>query len=164
KKKVVRARFLDGPEPSGKAGEDPRTLLADWLVSAQNPYFARAAVNRLWEYFFGTGLTDPVDEQGEHNPPSHPELLDELAQQFIAHRFDVKYLIRALVATQTYQRTSVSSHPGQDDPHWFARMPVRGLSAEQLFDSLAEATEYEERNPQQSRSPRQQFLARFAHQ
>src|SRR5262249_4942530 len=108
--------------------------------------------------------TEPVDEQGAHNPPSHPELLDELAQQFIAHRFDVKYLIRALVASQAYQRTSVTSHPGQVDPHLFARMPVRGLSAEQLFDSLAEATEYAERHPQQNRSPRQQFLSRFAHQ
>jgi hypothetical protein len=173
RKKVVRARFLDGPEPAWKPGDNPRVVLADWFASAKNPYFARAAVNRLWAYFFGTGLTDPVDEQGAHNPPSHPELLDELARQFADHGFNLKYLIRALVASQAYQRTSVADHPGQDDPRLFARMFIRGLSAEQLFDSLAEATEYQDTssggmfnrfdNPE-NQTPRQKFLARFAHQ
>jgi hypothetical protein len=172
RKKTVRARFLDGPEPTWKAGDNPRAVLADWLVSPKNPYFARAGVNRLWEYFFGTGLIDPVDEQGAHNPPSHPELLDELARQFADHEFDLRYLIRAIVASQAYQRTSIASHPGQDDPHLFARMTIRGLSAEQLFDSLAEATEFQDTSaPYMNRfdnpmnlSPRQQFLSRFSHQ
>src|SRR5262249_30835518 len=95
KKKTVRARFFDGIEPAWKDNDNPRAVLADWLVRADNPFFARAAVNRLWEYFFGTGLTDPVDEQGDHNPPSHPELLDEMARQFADHGFDLKYMIRA---------------------------------------------------------------------
>ncbi len=172
RKKTIRARFLDDAEPNWKASDNPRIVLADWLVSDKNPYFARAAVNRLWAHFFGTGLTDPIDEQGSHNPPSHPELLDELAQQFIAHNFDLKYLIRALVASETYQRSSVADRAGQDDPHLFARMTIRGLSAEQLFDSLAEATEYQDNSPAisnrfanpENRSPRQKFLARFAHQ
>jgi hypothetical protein len=172
KKKTVRARFLDDSEPSWKKNDNPRTVLADWLISNRNPYFARAAVNRLWAYFFGAGLTDPIDEQGEHNPPSHPELLDELAQRFVDHNFDLKYLVRAVVATQAYQRSSVASHPGQDDPRLFARMVIRGLSAEQLFDSLAEATEFQDNSPAitnrfvdpESLTPRQKFLARFAHQ
>jgi hypothetical protein len=172
KKKTVRARFLDDSEPNWKSNDNPRAVLADWLVGDKNPYFARAAINRLWSYFFGIGLTEPIDEQGDHNPPSHPELLDELARQFIAHHFDLKYLIRALVATQAYQRSSLANDPSQDDPRLFARMALRGLSAEQLFDSLAEATEYQDTSPgvvnrfdnPENRSPRQKFLARFAHQ
>jgi hypothetical protein len=170
--KVVRACFLDGSEPVLNAGTNPRTVLADWLTSPVNPYFARAAVNRIWTYLFGTGLTEPMDEQGDHNPPSHPELLDELARQFTAHQYDLKYLLRALVASQAYQRTSVSDHPGQDNPRLFARMAIRGLSAEQLFDSLAEATEYQDGaldapsrfNGPMPLTPRQVFLSRFSHQ
>jgi hypothetical protein len=172
KKRVARARFLDDVEPAWKADDNPRAVLADWVTSGKNPYFARAAVNRLWAYFFGAGLTDPVDEQGAHNPPSHPELLDELARQFVDHQFDLKYLIRSIVSSEAYQRTSAASRSGSDDLRLFARMPVRGLSAEQLFDSLAEATEYQDSGPTftnrfadpASMSPRQRFLARFAHQ
>jgi hypothetical protein len=172
KDKIVRARFLEGPAPIFQAGADPRAVLADWVVSPTNPYFARAGVNRIWSYFFGTGLTDPVDEQGAHNPPSHPQLLEELAGQFADHHFDLKYLIRAIVASQAYQRTSTVDSPVKDDPRLFVRMPVRGLSAEQLFDSLAEVTEFEDMgqgrgnrlNDGTNLTPRQQFLARFSGQ
>src|SRR5262249_35376107 len=150
------------PEPTWKSDDDPRTVLADWLVRADNPFFARAAVNQLWSYFLGTGLVDPMGEQGERNPPSHPELLDELARQFAGHGFDLKYLIRALLASRAYQRTSIAGPADPDDLRLFARMPVRGLSAEQLFDSLAEATEYPNTNRLLDQSHRQQFLSRFA--
>ncbi len=192
KNEVVRARFLQGAEPTFKPGDNSREIMADWLISPTNAFFARAGVNRIWSYFFGIGLIDPVDEMGDHNLPSHPELLDELARQFTDHRYDLKYLIRAIIDSQAYQRTStVSSFPlapvfrgeGQgegssnsssnnEDPRLFGRMNIRGLSAEQLFDSLAEVTEFENTsrgvasrlNNGNNLTPRQQFLARFSHQ
>jgi hypothetical protein len=167
----VFARFLDGSEPRWNADMGTRTVLAQWLTDAKNPYFARAAVNRLWAHFFGIGLIEPVDEVSDTNPPSHPELLDELARQFVAHQFDIKFIIRAITNSQTYQRSSASTDPSQNDPRLFARMAVKGLSPEQFFDSLAEATGFWEESRQAARpdrqppnSPRAQFLAKFSHQ
>ncbi len=143
--RVVQAAFLDGAAPKWKYNTSARATLAEWMTQKDNPYFARAAVNRLWGYFFGTGIIDPVDEMvgGEHTA-SHPELLDELASRFVEHNFDLKYLICALTASRAYQLSSLATHPSQDDPHQFARMPLRGLSAEQLFDSIAQATGYQD--------------------
>jgi hypothetical protein len=168
--KVVQARFLDGAEPRWKARASARETLADWMTSADNPYFARAAVNRLWGYFFGTGLVDPVDDMvGSERVPSHPELLDDLAREFAAHHFDLKFLIRAITTSKTYQLTSARTHPSQDEPQLFARMAVKGLTAEQLFDSLGQATGYQE--PRNNLPPgvvvfgnasaRQEFLTKF---
>jgi len=137
----ITAKFLDGTDLNWKPGSGPRAVLADWIVDPRNQWFARAAVNRMWNYFFGIGLVDPVDGFGlADHPPSHPELLDESTRQFVAHRYDLKFLIRAIVGTSAYQRTSRQTHAGQSDPRLFARMPVRGLSGEQLFESLLEAT------------------------
>ena len=168
-KTTVKAGFPDGSRPAGGSQADPRALLADWVTSADNPHFARAAANRLWAYLFGTGLVEPADEHGGHNPPSHPELLDELARQLALHRFDLKYLLRAIVLSRAYQRSSLATHPGQNDPRLFARMAVRGLSAEQLFDSLAEATEFSGGPSQpfgynRAQTPRNEFIARFVSQ
>jgi hypothetical protein len=167
--RTVQARFLDGVEPTWKDGVDSRVTLADWVTAAENPFFARNAVNRLWEYFFGIGLIEPVDEPSDDNPPCHPELLDELARQFAAHQFDVSFLIRAITASKTYQLTSQVSHPSQNQPRRFARMLVRGLSPEQLFDSLTEAIGWEPGDGERGGRPgvgglassRAEFLARF---
>lgn len=168
---VVEARYLDGSAPEWRFRVAPRQLLADWITARDNPYFARAAVNRLWAWFFGTGLVEPPDDFDAHNPPSHPELLDELARQFAAHDFDLRFVIRAIAISRTYQRAGRLTHPSQQDPRVFARMPPRGLSGEQLFDSLTLATGYREppgnRNPYElfyGNSPRKEFLARFADQ
>lgn len=166
---TVRAQFLDGTSPQWTGKDDPRAVLAAWLTGPNNRLFARAAVNRLWEYFFGTGLTDPVDAMNPDNPPSHPELLDELAAQFTAHRFDLEYLIRALVGTWAYQLSSRPSDPGQNDRRLFARMVVRRLSPEQLYDSLLVAlgtTDETAAGPSffggAPATRRAEFLARFA--
>src|SRR5262249_17262812 len=95
KNKTAKAKFLDGTDPKWSDTQSTRATLADWITRADNPYFARATVNKVWAYFFGVGLIDPVDEPGDDNPPSHPELLDELAREFAAHDFDLKFLIRA---------------------------------------------------------------------
>jgi hypothetical protein len=169
KEQIVNARFLDGSEPTWQAETRARTALAQWITDARNPYFAREAANRLWAHFFGIGLIEPVDEISDDNPPSHPELLDELARQFIAHKFDVKFLIRAITRSETYQRSSATTDRSQDDPRLFARMAVKGLSPEQFFDSVAEATGFwQESRPtprldgQALNTPRAMFLAKFS--
>src|SRR5262249_62074426 len=93
--KVVKARFLDGTEPQWE-GSGTRPTLVGWMTAAENPYFARAAVNRLGAYFFGAALVGQSAAGGEEGPPAHAELLDELARAFAAHSFDVKFLIRAI--------------------------------------------------------------------
>jgi hypothetical protein len=156
--RTVKARFLGGKEPTWKAPTGTRPTLAEWMTSPDNKFFARAIVNRLWTYFFGTGL---IEETGEASNPAHAELLDELARQLVAHEYDLKFLIRAITSSETYQRTSIVSHPSQNAA-LFARMPLRGMSPEQLFDSLAEATEY--RDSGDFQAARRRFLSRFTGQ
>jgi hypothetical protein len=168
----VSARFLDGADPKWEEKKNTRATLADWVTSPTNPYFARAAVNRAWAYFFGTGLVEPVDEMvGASSNASHPELLDLLAREFAGHQFDLKFLFRALMGTQVYQLTSAAPSKSQEERSLFARMPLRGLSAEQLFDSIAAATGYRDSAGGDdllsgllggNRSARSEFLTKFA--
>ncbi|HUY91466.1 MAG TPA: DUF1549 and DUF1553 domain-containing protein [Pirellulales bacterium] len=145
---IAEARFLDGTAPEFRAGEDSRLPLARWLTSRDNPYFARALVNRLWEHFLGRGFVDPVDDLDEANPASHAELFDEIAAQFAYRQYDIKYLVRAITATRAYQLSSQSGGAGQDDSRLFARMPLRRMSPEQLYDSLVQATGFRDATSQ----------------
>jgi hypothetical protein len=159
----VQTRYPDESQPDWQPGVTPRQALAEWVTRGDNPWFARAAVNRLWHYFFGVGLIDPVDGLGvTDNRPSHPELLDELTRQFVAHDFDVKFLIRAIAGSQTYQRSSRQTDSRQAEPRLFARAATRALSPEQLYDSLVLATGY---HPEPAKggapSARAEFLAPF---
>jgi hypothetical protein len=138
--KVVPAKFLAGEQPQVDAKEPLRPVLADWVTKADNPYFSKAMVNRVWSQFFGRGLVNPVDDMHDGNPASHPELLEEMARQFAASGFDVKYLIRAVCNSQAYQRSSKPAGGNADaSPAVLARMPIKVLSPEQLFDSLVQA-------------------------
>jgi hypothetical protein len=143
--RIVQATFLDGTEPQWKYDVGSRETLAEWMTSPKNPWFARAAANRVWAYFFGTGLVEPVDDLRDDNPASHPELLDELTRQFAAHRFDFKFLIRAITASRAYQSGGAADSANPEDPRLFARMALRGLSPEQIFDSLSMATGFREK-------------------
>ncbi len=167
-KKVVQARFIDGSQPRFKGKVSFRQTLADWITSPNNPYFAKATVNRLWAQLFGRGLVDPVDDfDDEHNPPSHPELLNDLAEAFAKHEYDLKFIISAMTASRAYQLTSRQSHASQAEPRLFARAAVRGLTGEQLYDSVATATGYRDPNRQINpfviggNSPRGEFLEKF---
>ncbi|QDU63217.1 hypothetical protein Pan216_40950 [Planctomycetes bacterium Pan216] len=139
-KREVVALYLDGSAPEWSEQTDPRLTLADWVTSHENPYFARAAVNRLWGHFFGVGIVDPVDDFSDLHPPSHPEILDRLAEEFVAHDYDLKFLIRAITSSKTYQLSSRRTDPSQDDLRILARMPIQGLTADQIYDSLSQAT------------------------
>ncbi len=136
--KKLPPKFLQGEQPT-ITGDAYRPVLADWMTSAKNPYFSRAMVNRLWGQLFGRGIVNPVDDMHEGNAPSHPQLLADLAGQFAANDFDVKYLLRALCNSRAYQRTSKpSGGNGEAGPELFARMAVKVLTPEQLYDSLTQ--------------------------
>ncbi len=139
---TVPAVFLSGEAPNWDAQRATREILADWVTSPENPWFARMAANRMWGQFFGQAIVHPMDDFSDANPPSHPEVLDLLAKQFVLHNFDLNYLVRTITATRVYQRTSLQTHESQKDPSMFARSALRGLTPEQFFDSLAEAVGY----------------------
>jgi hypothetical protein len=162
--RLATAKFLDGREPVWQITSRPRALLADWLTSAKNPYFAKAAANRVWSHFFGRGLVEPLDQIAGPAKPSHPELLDELARILVEERFDIRPLIRAILLSQAYQRTSRQTHPSQAEPARFARAVVRGLSPEQVFDSLALATGYfpDGEDATSYQALRRELIVRFA--
>ena len=164
---VVSAAFLAGNAPDWSDKQAAREKLANWITSPENPWFARAAANRVWAQMFGVGIVDPVDDLSAKNPPSHPEVLDELAKAFVEHKHDLRFLARAIALSKTYQRTSRRTDASQDTPRTFARMPVRAMSPEQIFDSLAQATgRFTFFDPEQplnfSNDPaRQEFLETF---
>ncbi len=163
---VVQAGFLDGSEPEWKFRTSPRETLAGWLTSKENGFFARAAVNRLWAHFFGNGIVDPVDDLEGEAEASHPELLDELAREFAKHDFDLKFMIRAITMTKAYRLSSRMTDKSQDDPRHFARMALKGMTPEQVFDSVELATSFrdsvENQQPFFNQGARAEFLARFA--
>ena len=136
---VVPAQFLGGEVSKDVDDKTRRVRLAKWLTAAENPWFARATVNRVWAMLFGRGIVDPVDDLGKHNTPSHPKLLDELSRYFADTGFDMDRLIRTLTITRAYQLSSESTADQEHLPELFSRMSIKTMSAEQLYDCLAEA-------------------------
>ena len=162
--KLVPARILQGDTPRW-TDRPPREVLAEWVTSPSNPFFAKAAVNRIWAHLFGVGLVEPIEDLTATNAPTHPELLDDLAQAFVEHQFDLKFLIRSIARSRAYGLTSRRTHPSQDDPADFARMAVKALTAEQLCDSLIRATGIPSatllKEARDRRTVRDEFLSRF---
>jgi hypothetical protein len=168
--RVAQARFLDGGQPRWKFKVSARSTLADWMTTKDNPFFAKAIANRMWAHFLGVGIVEPVDDLVDDNPASHPEVLNLLAREFVEQGFDLKFLIRAITATKAYQLSSAMPGP-PSDPRTFSRMAVKGLTAEQLFESLCVATGYRDNMTLQQRlfsfgntTPRTQFADLFTEQ
>jgi Protein of unknown function (DUF1549)/Protein of unknown function (DUF1553) len=134
---TVTPRTPVGDSPRLAAGVDSRSQLVRWLTSPANRGFARATVNRVWSYFFGRGLVEPIDEIENPTAAGQAEILEQLASQFTTHGYDLRFLIRTITTTRAYQRKSAVD-PQAKAP--LAHMPVRVLSPEQLFDSICLAT------------------------
>lgn len=117
-----------------------RELLAHWLASKDNPYFAKAIANRIWSYFLGRGIIDPVDDIRSSNPPVNPELLEALTKDLQNHNFDLQYLMRTIVGSRTYQLSSRTNEWNADDETNFSHALPRRLTAEELMDSISLAT------------------------
>jgi len=131
------------PAPEG----DRREQLVAWLTAPENPYFARSYVNRLWSYFLGVGLIDPVDDIRAGNPPSNRELLDHLTERFVTSDFDVRALLRAICTSRTYQQSIETNDWNRDDRINYSHALARRLPAEVIFDALHQATGAESHLP-----------------
>lgn len=136
----VAPRPLDA-EPIGMydAG-DRRVALAEWLTSPENPYFTRAIVNRVWRNFMGVGLVEPEDDLRLTNPPSNEALLDALARDLVDHEYDLKYLMRTIMGSAAYQRSSLPPDPSAPDGKHYSHYIVRRLSAEVILDAYSQVT------------------------
>ena len=138
--KTYRPKYLGGPYAGADPMSDRRAELVDWMTSADNPFFSRAIVNRMWKQFMGRGLVEPVDDFRDTNPASNPGLLDELARNFVQSGYDLHHLIRSITSSRAYQLSSVPTHGNKDDTVGYSHFYIRRLSAEQLLDSIARAT------------------------
>jgi hypothetical protein len=133
-------KYLGGEEPPLPAATDRREAYAAWLTSPKNPFFARGLVNRFWSYFFHRGIIEPVDDVRSTNPPINPALLDALTQDFTEHHFDMRHLMRRIVTSGTYQRSSIPTDSNRHDEQNFSHAIPRRVPAEALLDSLIQAT------------------------
>jgi hypothetical protein len=140
-REIVTPRTLDGTEFSLARGDDKRTVFVDWATSPENPFFAKAAVNRIWAHYMGRGIVEPIDDFRVTNPPSNPELLDALAKELIDHKFDLKAVHRAILSSRTYQQSSRPNQYNRQDTNNFARYYPKRMMAEQIYDSISQATD-----------------------
>ncbi len=131
---------LDSVETAIDADEDPRTRLADWMTDPTNPFFAKAVANRYWKHFFGRGLVEPEDDLRVTNPPSNPELLDSLADEFVASGYDLKALVRLIATSATYSRSSDAMPSNLADRRSYSRYYPKRMSAEVLLDAVDRLT------------------------
>jgi Protein of unknown function (DUF1553)/Protein of unknown function (DUF1549) len=137
-KAELKPTLLDGTVITASSRENPRKALAEWMV--HHPYFAEAAVNRIWSYFFGRGIVDPVDDFRSTNPPTHPQLLQRLAEEFRTHNHDLRHLMRTIVTSRTYQLSGRPNATNAEDRSNYSHALPRPLDAEVLLDAISDVT------------------------
>lgn len=133
-------RFLGETTTPVDPDGDRLVQLSEWIAGRENDRFARAQVNRIWQQLMGRGIVDPIDDFRATNPPSNPELLDALADDFVQSGFNLRHMIRVIMNSRTYQLSSVPNDTNRDDVANFSHPVVRRLSAEQMLDALAQVS------------------------
>lgn len=133
-------KALDGPVVVADEATDRREVLADWLTSPSNPWFAKSLVNRMWRNFMGRGFVEPVDDFRVTNPATNEPLLNELAKDFVEHGYDLHHLIRRITSSKAYQLSSTPTAANRDDTMAYSRYYPRRMIAEQMLDSISQAT------------------------
>ena len=138
--KPVPPTFLGGDQPNTK-GKDRREILADWLTSTENPYFAKSIANRVWAHFMGVGVVDPVDDNRISNPPSNPGLFDELGKRLTSYQFDFRSLVRDICNSEAYGRSVQTNSTNAHDHRNYASATIRRIPAESLLDCISSVTQ-----------------------
>ena len=137
---TLNAVFPDGKKIQIPPGQDPRQVFADWLITADNPWFARTIVNRIWFWLLGRGMIHEPDDIRPDNPPVHPELLAYLEKELVQSGYDLKHIYRLILDSATYQQSSIPKTDPVKAEKLFACYPVRQLDAEVLIDALCKIT------------------------
>src|SRR5215831_3920863 len=143
--KTMAPKVMVVPAPTIAPGKDRREALADVLATGSNPFFAKSVANRIWFHINGRGIVDPVDDFRDSNPSANDELLNALAKDFAANKFDVKHLIRVIMNSRTYQLSTQSNQFNADDSKYFSHAVTKLLTAEQLLDAICTVTEVPEK-------------------
>lgn len=143
--KVMAPKFLGGVIPKIEGRTDRREVLAKWMTSTDNPFFAKNVVNRVWFHLMGKGIVDPVDDFRDSNPSANDELLDALAKDFAANKFKFKHLIKTILLSRTYQLSSQANDLNKDDSKYFSHAVTKLLPAEPLLDAICQAVDVPEK-------------------
>lgn len=146
KGRPMKPKFLGGAEPD-TSGKDRREVLANWLASPDNPYFAKNLANIVWAHFMGQGIIHDVDDVRISNPASNQELLDELGKRFTAYQYDFKKLVKDICTSRAYQRDTVANKSNEGDMRNFAKGPIRRIRPETMLDIITQVTDTKNKFP-----------------
>ncbi len=138
--RIIDPKPLGGPILAANAPRERRSFLAEWMTRPDNWFFSHCMVNRVWAHFMGRGLVEAVDDLRETNPPTNPALFDALAEDFVKHKFDLRYLMRRIVTSKVYQQSSEQNPRNRQDDRYYSRYFVKRLTAEELLDALGKVT------------------------